>query len=42
MDLVFFAPNRPLSMKTYYDENLIILKKIKNKHISVLLGDKNP
>lgn len=41
MDLVFFATNRPLSMQTYYDDNLIILKK-KTKHISVLLGDKNP
>lgn len=41
MDLVFFATNRPLSMQTYYDDNLIILKK-KPKHISVLLGDKNP
>lgn len=39
MDLVFFfTPNRPLSMKTYYDDNLIILKKKTQTYISAFRG----
>lgn len=38
MDLVFFATNRPLSMQTYYDDNLIILKKKNQTDISAFRG----